>query len=196
MNRIPSDAETIAESLVDPVAFSRVFDRHFVEIHAYVQRRLGTRLADRVAERTFVEAFRERDSYERRGHGPDARPWLYGIATRLVGCHRRREIRNLRAYARRGPSLIGDAPLAARERLAPSAAKRSLARGIAKLDPGGRDTLLLGAWAGLEQDGLARALGCENGEATARLAEARRRVAELAAVAPGITGERVVKGAR
>jgi hypothetical protein len=52
-----------------------------------------------VAE-TFLAAFRRRDHYDLT-HS-DARPWLYGIATRLIGRHRRQEVRFFRAIARTG----------------------------------------------------------------------------------------------
>ena len=46
---------------------------------------------------TFLAAFRQRDRYDL--SRTDARPWLYGIATNLVGRHRRSEIRaRLPAY--------------------------------------------------------------------------------------------------
>ncbi len=179
MHSIATDSDLIAVSLDDPAVFARIFDRHYVEIHGFVQRRLGTPLADRIAARVFVEAFRERATFNGRA---DARPWLYGIATAQIGRHHRRERRLLRAYARRGPSLMSEAPLAARERSGPRAASRALARAVARLDGPERDALLLGAWTGFERAQLAQALGCDEREARNRLAEARRRVITTAEV--------------
>jgi RNA polymerase sigma-70 factor (ECF subfamily) len=178
MHQIATDADLIAASIDDAQLFTRVFDRHYVEIHAFVQRRLGVRLADRIATRTFVEAFRARRHYA--PAGPDARPWLYGIAVRMIARYHRRERRMLRRYARRGPSLLAEPPLAARESSAPHATRRRVARAIARLDGPLRDALLLEAWAGLTRDEAAKALGCDAGEVGRRLTAARQRLAAAA----------------
>lgn len=56
--------------------------------------------ADDIVAETFLLAFRQRGSYDQTR--ADARPWLYGIATNLIGRHRRAEIRLYRALARTG----------------------------------------------------------------------------------------------
>jgi RNA polymerase sigma-70 factor (ECF subfamily) len=173
-----SDAALIRASLEQPDLFTRVFDRHFVEIHAFVQRRLGARLANRIATRTFVEAFNARAAFGDRND--DARPWLFGIAVKLVARHHRRERRRLRAYARRGPSLLGDATEVALERGSPRASSRELARAIARLDYESRDALLLTEWAGLDATGVAAALNCEIAVAGRLVADARRTVSASA----------------
>ncbi|MFI6502037.1 hypothetical protein [Nonomuraea typhae] len=48
-----------------------------------------------MAAETFLAAFDQRDRYDL--SCPQARPWLYGIATNLIGRHRRGEIRFYRA---------------------------------------------------------------------------------------------------
>src|SRR5215472_2282116 len=94
------DATVIARSLDDPEQFAVVFRRHAPDIHRYVVRRLGPGAADDVVAETFLTAFRLRSRYS--GDRTDARPWLYGIATKLVGRHRRAEVRQYRALARTG----------------------------------------------------------------------------------------------
>ena len=79
----PDDAGLIAESCRVPERFGAVFDRHATAIHGYIARRLGRDAADDLVAETFLVAFRQRASYE--PDQPSARPWLYGIATRLVG---------------------------------------------------------------------------------------------------------------
>ena len=66
-----------------------VFDRHAAAIHGYIARRLGRDAADDLVGETFLVAFGPRDGYD--PDQPSARPWLYGIATRLVS--RRRGLR-------------------------------------------------------------------------------------------------------
>ena len=60
-----------------------LFDRHAPAIGRYVARRLGPDTADDLVAETFLVAFRRRGRYDL-AYG-DARPWLYGIATRLIG---------------------------------------------------------------------------------------------------------------
>jgi hypothetical protein len=94
------DAAVIARSLRSPECFGTIFDRHAPAIYHYIARRLGSDSADDLVAETFLVAFRRRGRYD--GAQPDARPWLYGIATRLISRHRRDETRFLRAIARTG----------------------------------------------------------------------------------------------
>lgn len=50
--------------------------------HRYVARRLGPQPAADVVSEVFLVAFRNRTRY--RTDRADARPWLYGIATRMT----------------------------------------------------------------------------------------------------------------
>ncbi len=83
-----------------------LFDRHAPEISRYIARRLGPDAADDLVAETFLVAFRKRGHYDMAC--PDARPWLYGIATRLIGRHRRDEVRFFRAIARTGVDPVAD----------------------------------------------------------------------------------------
>ncbi len=84
-----SDAELIERSRREPDCFATIFDRHAAEILRYAHARLGPDLAEDVTAETFLAAFRRRDRYDTAR--ADARPWLYGIAIRLIGKHRRAE---------------------------------------------------------------------------------------------------------
>jgi hypothetical protein len=100
----PDDAALIERSQRDPEAFAGLYDRHAALLHRYVARRLGDVAADDVVADTFHDAFRRRDKYDLTA--ADARPWLYGIATNLIGKHSRSEARMLRAYARTGTDPV------------------------------------------------------------------------------------------
>jgi DNA-directed RNA polymerase specialized sigma24 family protein len=93
-----TDGETIAASLREPARFAAVFDHHHGEISTYLARRVDRGLAEELASETFVRAFAARSGYD--FAYPDARPWLYGIATNLLRRHARSEERRRRAYAR------------------------------------------------------------------------------------------------
>ncbi|MFC4911730.1 RNA polymerase sigma factor [Actinomadura gamaensis] len=135
------DAALIGLSLDEPEWFAVLFDRHGGRIHDYAARRLGVQAAEDITAETFCTAFRRRGSYDRTQ--PQARPWLYGIASRLIARHRRAEERYLRALQRTGvdplPEPLDDAVV---ERVA-AQAERRLAGAVAKLNPGDRDVLLL-----------------------------------------------------
>ena len=92
------DAELIRQSVDVPEAFAQLFDRHGEALHRYIARRLGADAADDLVSEAFLIAFTRRADYDD-GYR-DARPWLYGIATNLIGRHRRDEIRFLRALRR------------------------------------------------------------------------------------------------
>jgi DNA-directed RNA polymerase specialized sigma24 family protein len=86
-----NDADLIERSRREPGCFAGIFDRHWEEILRYAHRRLGPDLAEDITAETFLAAFRRRDSYDT--SRADARPWLYGIAVRLIARHRRAEAR-------------------------------------------------------------------------------------------------------
>lgn len=175
MNPVTStDAELIAASLRVPETFAEIFDRHAPHIHRYLSRRLGMQVADDLLAETFLTAFAKRVSYD--PARPDARPWLYGIATNLVGQHRRDEVRRYRT-----PPVVTDEQDHA-DRVAASVtaqAMRSLLTGaLASLSTEDRDVLLLVAWEQLSYEEVASALAIPVGTVRSRLHRARRKVRE------------------
>jgi len=170
------DAALIARSLHAPECFGVLFDRHAPAIGRYVARRLGPDAADDLVAETFLVAFRRRGHYDLT-HG-DARPWLYGIATRLIGRHRRQEVRFFRAIARTGVDPAAE-PIADQvtDRIAAQAARGELAAALAQLSQGQRDVLWLVA-SGLGYEETALALEVPVGTVSSRLVRARRKVRE------------------
>ena len=168
------DAALIECSWHEPDRFAEVFDRHYDGIHGFVARRLGAGLADDVAAETFLIAFDRRRRYDL-AH-PDARPWLYGIASNLVARHRRAEVRRYRALARAGAGqdVDGHADGVA-GRLDAAALRERLAAALVEVADRDREVLLLVAWAQLSCEEAARALGIPAGTARSRLHRARRR---------------------
>jgi len=170
------DAALIARSLGTPECFGALFDRHAPAISRYIARRLGPDAADDLVAETFLVAFGRRDRYD--SAHTDARPWLYGIATRLIGRHRRDEMRFLRAIARTGVDPVAE-PVADQvtNRIAAQAARGELAGALARLSEAQRDVLLLVA-SGLGYEEVALALGVPAGTVSSRLVFARRKVRE------------------
>jgi len=166
------DAAVIQLSRHEPEHFTVLFRRHAPHIQRYVVRRLGQDAADDIVAETFLLAFRQRDSYDQAR--ADARPWLYGIATNLIGRHRRAEIRLYRALARTGADPVME-PFTDQvdDRVSASAASRRLAAGLARLPEELRDTLLLVAWSNLSYEEAATALGIPVGTVRSRVSRAR-----------------------
>ena len=171
------DAEAIVRSRREPAAFEEIFHRHFAAIHGYVARRLGADAADDIAAEVFLAAFRKRGRFDPvRGA---VRPWLYGIATRLIGSHRRAEGRHYRALARTPAEHVQDGheDLVA-ARVTAGGAGTALAEALARLPRGDRDVLLLVALADLSYQEVGQALGLKTGTVGSRLNRARRRLRE------------------
>jgi RNA polymerase sigma-70 factor (ECF subfamily) len=169
------DAAVIQLSRHEPEHFTVLFRRHAPYIQRYVVRRLGPDAADDIVAETFLLAFRQRDSYEQTR--ADARPWLYGIATNLIGRHRRAEIRLYHALARTGADPVME-PFTDRvdDRVSASAASRRLAAALARLPEKLRDTLLLVAWGDLSYEEVAAALGVPVGTVRSRVSRARSKL--------------------
>jgi RNA polymerase sigma factor (sigma-70 family) len=169
----PTDAEHIAASADDPSRFGAIFDRHADAIHGYLFRRIGPLLSEDLTSETFVVAFRSRSRYD--VSRPDARPWLYGVATNLVRRHGRSERRQLTAFAKAldpGGQIHRDEGVEAR--LDAAAMGPRLSAALTSLAPGDRDALLLHAWEDLSYREIAEALDIAVGTVGSRLTRARR----------------------
>jgi RNA polymerase sigma-70 factor (ECF subfamily) len=179
--RDAGDAALIERSWREPERFADVFDRYYDEIHGWAARRLGPSRADDVASETFLIAFDRRRRYDLRH--PDARPWLYGIASNLVSRHRRAEVRRYRALARTGvPEAVDGVDEHVAVRVDSEALRGRLAAALVEIADGDREVLLLVAWAQLSCEEAARALGIPAGTARSRLHRARTKTrAALAA---------------
>ena len=169
------DATVIQLSRHEPEHFTVLFRRHAPHIQRYVVRRLGPDAADDIVAETFLLAFRQRNTYD--PARADARPWLYGIATNLIGRHRRAEVRLYRALARTGADPVTE-PFTDRvdDRVSASTASRRLAVGLARLSEELRDTLLLVTWGDLSYEEAATALGVPVGTVRSRMSRARSKL--------------------
>lgn len=168
------DHSVIAASLKQPGAFGELFERHALELHRFLSRRMGD-LADDLLAQLFLTAFERRGSY--RADLGDARPWLYGIAANLVRRHHRAEATRYRALARVPLAVVVPDTSAHAVASADAAAVRPrLAAALAELKPADRDVLLLLAWAQLDHAEVAAALGIPLGTVRSRLHRARQQL--------------------
>jgi RNA polymerase sigma-70 factor (ECF subfamily) len=174
-----TDSDVIAASIEEPEQFGVIFDRHATTLFRYLVRRVGVDEADPLLGDVFRVAFERRGTYD--CDRPDARPWLYGIATNLLAHHRRSEARRVRAMGR----ILGEQtpPLDTSEAVASDVDARNLwpqvARALTQLSTEERDTLVLSVWEGLSYDQIAVALAVPIGTVRSRLNRARVRLREL-----------------
>jgi RNA polymerase sigma factor (sigma-70 family) len=175
VRRSDAGSEAVGLSLADSECFAAVFDTYFDDIHRYVAQRLGADAAEDIVAETFLAAFRKRARYD--PARATVRAWLYGIATNLIGKHRRLEARTLRALGRYGPDpdVPGHEDQVA-VRVSAESVRPGLATAMAGLDRRDRDVLLLNALAGLSHEEIATALGIPYGTVGSRLSRARKKL--------------------
>jgi RNA polymerase sigma-70 factor (ECF subfamily) len=184
-----SDAAVIERSLREPAWFAEIFNRHVTEIVRYVHARVGSGLAEDVTAETFLAAFQCRDRYD--VSRAEARPWLYGIAVRQIGKHRRAESRYRRAIARLPPEHVpadfGDRSV---ERVTAEQLRPQLSATLAALSRQDRELLLLVAWADLTYEESAQALGLTISAVRSRLSRIRVKTRQaLGGTNPARAGE-------
>jgi len=177
-----ADSDAISASAMQPGDFAAIFDRHFDAVYGYLQRRLGRDLADELAAETFLVAFDGRAGYD--VSRPDARPWLFGIATNLIHRHRRQEVRELRAYARSASDPVLDAFDGVDARIDASSVRRQLIDALADVPVEELDALLLLAWADFSYAEIGDALGIPIGTVRSRISRARARLHDALGATP------------
>ncbi|MEZ7129473.1 RNA polymerase sigma factor [Nonomuraea sp. AD125B] len=170
-----ADAELVNASWTEPEAFAELFDRYAGMLYRYVSKRLGPEPAEDLVGETFLVAFSRRRSYDLAY--PDARPWLFGILTKLISRHHRSEAARYRALLRAPVEHTIESPA---DRVAAGvsaqAVRGELAGALASLSAKDRDVLLLIAWGDLTYEEVAQALGIPVGTVRSRLNRGRRKV--------------------
>lgn len=173
-----TDSDIIRRSIDVPSAFAEVFERHARVIGAFAARRVGSHAAEDVLSETMLVAFRRRHDFD--ATWESAKPWLLGIASRVIKKHRADEARQWRSFeasVSRGDHTSDGAIEAAGERADASSAVRALAPRIAALAARDRETLLLYAWGDLTYEEISMALGVPVGTVRSRLNRVRRKLA-------------------
>jgi RNA polymerase sigma factor (sigma-70 family) len=172
---VNNDRDIISRSITEPALFAQIFERHAAAIGGYTRRRIGLDAVDDVLSETFLVAFRKRASFNR--EADSARPWLLGIATRVMHRHRQAEERAWRASAAEPVRSTASHEDRTDARLDASAAVRDLGPRIAALSQRERDVLLLYAWSDLSYEQIADALKIPIGTVRSRLSRVRKKLA-------------------
>lgn len=153
-------------------AFTMAFREHYGALYAYARRRTDASDAEEVVAETFMVAWRR---WEIAPAGRE-RPWLYGIARKVLANHHRGRLRQQRLLQRESSQLaLRSVPLPEDHGLV-RAASRDFQRAWGRLGPDDRELLLLAAWEGLDHNEIAEVVGCSAGAARVRLHRARKRL--------------------
>lgn len=169
-----TDAELIGESLDDPDVFRTIFSRHFDPIFRFAARRVGRDTAGDVASEVFTRAFRLRRRYDL--SRADSLPWLYGIATNVVGDRLRAEQRSSRTYLAIGVPEEQWADVD--DRVVAQSMGETINGALETLSIEDRETFLLFALEGLSYEEVGEALGVPAGTVGSRIFRVRRTIRE------------------
>jgi RNA polymerase sigma factor (sigma-70 family) len=150
--------------------FEQIYAACHDPVLGYVLRRTenGHDAADVLAE-TFLVAWRRLDDIPA---GDRARPWLYGVARKVLANHHRGERRRLALGDRLRAELSDSLPSHRR----PTDVSRT-ADAFRALPDDDRELLALVGWEGLDTAEIATALGCSRNAVRIRLHRARKRFA-------------------
>lgn len=186
----PTDARIIERSWDDPHAFAEIFDRHHEGIYRFVWTRAGADRADDLAAEVFRIAFEKRHDYDLDYRS--AKPWLFGIASRLTKqTHResaKRDHARERAALRARPTGGAD-PQEHLDRRPSSGSPAADA--VERLPERDREPLVLYAWGDLTYEEIAESLDIPVGTVRSRIHRARQQVRqELEETAPETTARR------
>jgi RNA polymerase sigma-70 factor (ECF subfamily) len=174
------DGRTIAASIRQGDRFATIFDRHAPAIHRYLQRRVGEQAAEDVLGETFLIAFRRRGSFD--PERSDARPWLYGIAAKLVVDHHRRETRQRGIVGLPDRATDEHADEVA-DRVSAQSQQAILRAALDRLSDDDREVLMLIAWEELSYAEVAEAMRIPVGTVRSRLHRARQQIRRWLATA-------------
>lgn len=150
--------------------FEAAYRELYAPICGYTLRRVRDPedAAEAIAE-TFATLWRR---FDRCPRGEELRPWLFGVARRVIANQRRGE-RRRGALSERLVASFDQAAFAAVE---PPDETSALARAFASLNEADRELLSLVAWEGLTRDELAVALRTSRAVVRLRLHRARKRL--------------------
>lgn len=151
--------------------FEEIYEAYSGLILAYaVQRTADHHDATDVVAETFTVAWRRiRDVPE----GEEARPWLYGVARKVLANHHRSNRRRRRLNDRAASDLATRIVDAATPLVGPD--RGAIAEAFEALGEGDRELLTLVGWEALDRAEIAKILGCSRATVRVRLHRARRR---------------------
>ena len=170
---VTSATETATDQVRRRAQMDALFTSHAADVYAFALRRTSRSAAQDAVSETFLVAWRRLDSV------PEApKPWLLGVARRVLANQRRAEGRQIALRARLGstqPNAWGQDAEQLAEPAAPIGDSAVLAA-LGALSPAERDAITLIAWDGLTAEEAATVLDCSRAAFYVRLHRARRRL--------------------
>jgi RNA polymerase sigma factor (sigma-70 family) len=158
-----------ADRAASPEAlFNALFARHYPAVFGYAARRVGRDEAGDAAAEVFAVAWRR---LGRVPPEPEALPWLYGVARKVVANQERAANRRLRLEAKVATGT-------ASSRAGPDPAGLDVEAALLRLAEADREVLRLAAWEELQPAEIAAVVGCSANAAAVRLHRARQRLAQ------------------
>jgi RNA polymerase sigma-70 factor (ECF subfamily) len=154
-------------------AFRDLYAAHFDAVLGFALRRVDRpEDAGDVTADTFLVAWRR---LAHAPQGPELRPWLYGVARRVLANHRRGERRRTSLGDRLRRELIAHVPDTSDD----VAQRVDVTAAMFRLSARDQEVLELHLWEGLESREIAEVLGLTTAVVRPRLSRARTRLREL-----------------
>lgn len=153
--------------------FSRLFERHHLEVLAYCMRRVDRTSAEDATSEVFTVAWRRIDDLD----WATARPWLYGIARGVLANQHRSSVRWL-SLNRKTASLAPESPANPEVVLLQSESDREVGTALKQLSDADREILLLAVWEELSGPEIANVIGISTNAVDQRLHRAKKRFAK------------------
>ena len=150
--------------------FEGLFRSHADAVRGYALRRTSSDEVDDIVAETFLIAWRRFDDIPE-----NPRPWLLGVARRVLSNRRRSDSRvvslsdRLAEQERRRPPVVGD----------DTDLRLTIEAALEQLPDKEREALRLLAWDGLSTADVAVVLGCTRATLAVRMHRARRRLAQI-----------------
>ena len=176
MSTLDEDAPVTASDA--EARFDALFDEHARAVFAYCLRRTNPSDANDALSEVFTVVWRRLDDLPADG----ARPWLYGVARRILANQRRSVSRRLRLADKVAAHRPATEPAAETESMR-RAENRAVVDAVNRLPEQDREVLTLIAWEGLSRAEAAEVVGCSPEAAKKRYQRAMERLrGELAPV--------------
>jgi RNA polymerase sigma-70 factor, ECF subfamily len=150
--------------------FSELYRTQYDAVLRYAWRRTDPETARDVVADTFLVAWRRLDAVPAQEAG--TRPWLYGVARRVLANAERSRRRAERVTGRLGQQRQNDA----QDPAAAVTERARLVQALASLPAPDQEALRLVGWEELDLAGAALAMGCSRPAMAVRLHRARRRL--------------------
>ena len=168
-----SATETATDQVRRRAQMDALFTSHAADVYAFALRRTSRSAAQDAVSETFLVAWRRLDSVPE-----TAKPWLLGVARRVLANQRRAEGRQIALHARLGsaqPKACGPDAAEVAEPATPTS-DSTVSAALGALSPAERDAITLIAWDGLSAEEAATVLGCSRAAFYVRFHRARRRL--------------------